>query len=152
MAELSVRQGDLVLTINPREKQRFTWFGLRKSRSKLLDGLELRVPLGKVVGVRVGDAYWELQEQMDGRNTRRASQIELRPYQPPLRQPWIGIYHVKEGKTWGKKLCFIHGQHFPVVAVDLFEDNQAPFSQLAVTYELTSDLVAANIRAAAGLT
>ena len=50
MAELTVRQDELVVTMEPREKRSLTWFGLRKSRSKLLDGLELRVPLAKVTG------------------------------------------------------------------------------------------------------
>ena len=55
MAELAVRQDELVVTVDPREKRSLTWFGLRKSRSKLLDGLELRVPLAKVAGVHVSD-------------------------------------------------------------------------------------------------
>ena len=151
MAELTVRQDELIVTMKSREKRLITWFGLRKSRSELLDGQELRVPLAKVVGVRVSDAYWELREQMDGRNTRRASQTRG-TYDPPPMQPWIGIYHVKEDGAWEKKLCLIYGQHSTVVAVDLNEGNEAPFTNLVITCEETSDLVAASIKAAAGLT
>jgi hypothetical protein len=61
MAELTVRDDKLVVTVEPREKRSLTWFGLRKSRSTLLDGLELRVPLAKVVGVHVGDALTQPQ-------------------------------------------------------------------------------------------
>jgi hypothetical protein len=50
MAELTVRQDELVVTMGPRERRSLTWFGLRRSRSKLLDGLELRVPLATVTG------------------------------------------------------------------------------------------------------
>ena len=57
MVELAVRQDELVVTVDPREKRSLTWFGLRKSRSKLLDGLELRVPLAKVVSADTQDAH-----------------------------------------------------------------------------------------------
>ena len=51
-----------------------------------------------------------------------------------------------------KKLCFIHGQHSAVVAVDLDEGNKAPFTKLVITsLAETSDSVAAGIKAAAGL-
>ena len=74
MAELTVRQDELGVTINPGGKRRLTGSGLRKSRSKLLDGLELRVLLVKVVGVHASDsAYWELREQMDALDTTRAA-------------------------------------------------------------------------------
>jgi hypothetical protein len=151
MAELAVRQNELVVTVEAREKRSLTWFGLRKSRSKLVDGLELRVPLSKVVAVQVSDAYWELREQMDGRNTRRASQTR-RSYDPPPMQPWIGIFHVKDDGVWQKKLCFIYGQHSTVVGVDVDGGDQAPFTKLVITCEWKSDSVAASIRAAAGLT
>lgn len=96
MAELTVRQDELVVTINPREKRRLTWSGLRKSRSKLLNGLELRVPLAKVAGVHASDsAYWELQEKMDARDTMRSSQTKG-TYEPSDTRPWIGIFHVTE--------------------------------------------------------
>jgi hypothetical protein len=39
MAELTARGGELVVTIEPREKQFFTAFGLRKSRSNLLTSI-----------------------------------------------------------------------------------------------------------------
>jgi hypothetical protein len=151
MAELTVRQSELVVTMESRERRSLTWSGLRRSRSKLLDGLELRVPLAKVVGVHVSAAYWELREQMDGRNTRRAAQTKG-SYDPPPTQPWIGIFHVKEDGGWEKKLCFIYGQHSTIVAVHLDESDKAPFTRLVITCELTSDSVAASISAAAGLT
>jgi hypothetical protein len=88
MAEITVRQNELVVTMESRERGSLTWFGLRKSRSKLLDGLELRVPLTKVTGVHVSDAYWELRDQMDGRNARRETQTRG-SYAPP-RSPVSG--------------------------------------------------------------
>jgi hypothetical protein len=151
MAQLAVRQDELVVTMEPREKRSLTWSGLRKSRSRLLDGLELRVPLAKVAGVRVSDAYWELPEKMDARNTRRSVQSRG-TYDPPDLEPWIGIFHVKQDGVWQKKLCFIYGQHSPVVAVDLDEDSKAAFTKLVISLEDTSDSVAASIKAAAGLT
>ena len=153
MAELTVRQDELVVTISPGEKRRLTEFGLRKSRSKLLDGLELRVPLAKVVGVHASDsAYWELQAQMDARDTTRAAQTKG-TYEPSDTQPWIGIFHVTEDGIEEKKLCFIHGQYSEVVVVDLDKVNRAPFTKLVVTsLPGTSDSVAASITAAAGLT
>jgi hypothetical protein len=156
MAELTVRQGELVVTMDPREKRSFTRFGLRRSRSKLLDGLELRVPLAEVAGVRVSDSYWELRDHMDGRNARGAGQRRgaYQDYQPPEQQPWVGIYNVKEEDGgWQKKLCVIHGQHSPVVVVDLGAASKAPFAKLVVTVlPWQSDPVAASIKAAAGLT
>ena len=104
MAELTVRENELVVTMGPREKRSLTWFGLRKSRSKLLDGLELRVPLAKVAGVHVSDAYRELPEKMDARNTRR-SVLTRGTYDPPDMEPWIGIFQVKEDGVWEKRLC-----------------------------------------------
>jgi hypothetical protein len=152
VAELTVRQDELVVTLEPREKQRLTWFGLRTSRSRLLDGLELRVPVAKVTGVHVSDAYWELPEQMDARNTTREAQTRG-TYEPSDRQPWIGIFHVTEDGVEKKKLCFIYGQHSPVVAVDLDEGSQAPFTSLVVTcLPYATDSVTASIKAAAGLT
>ena len=153
MAELTVRQDELVVTINSREKRSFTRFGLRKSRSKLLDGLELRVPLAKVVGVHASDsAYWELREQMDARETTRAAQTRG-TYEPSDMQPWIGIFHVTEDRIEEKKLCFIYGQYSEVVVVDLDKGSQAPFTKLVITSPPgTSDSVAASIKAAAGLT
>ena len=151
MAELTVRPGELVVTMEPREKKSLTWLGLRKSRSRLLDGLELRVPLSKVVGIHVSDsAYGELREQMDGRNTRRAAQTRG-TYEPSDTQPWIGIFQVKEDGVWEKKLCFIYGQYSEVVVVDLDKADNPPFTKLVITCE-KSDSVAAGIRAAAGLT
>jgi hypothetical protein len=117
MAELVVRQDELVVTVDPREKRSLTWFGLRKSRRKLLDGLELRVPLAKVAGVHVSEAYRELPEKVDTRNTRR-SVLTKGTYDPPDMDPWIGIFNVQADGVWVKKLCFIYGQHSPVVAVD----------------------------------
>jgi hypothetical protein len=151
MAGLTVRQDELVVTMEPREKRSLTWFGLRKSMSKLLDGLELRVPLAKVTGVPASDAYRELHEKMDSRNSRRSA-LTRGVYDPPDMDPWIGIFHVKEDGAWENKLCFIHGQHSPVVAVDIDEDNQAPFTRLVISLEYASDSVAASIKAAAGLT
>lgn len=151
MAELTVRQNELVVTMDSREKRSLTWFGVRKSRSKLLDGLELRVPLSNVVGVQVSDAYWELRQRMDARNTTRAS-LTRQSYDPPLMQPWIGIFDVKEDGVWEKKLCFIYGQHSTTVAVDLDKGDEAPFRRLVITCEDKSDSVAASIRVAAGLT
>jgi hypothetical protein len=151
MAELTVRPGELVVTMEPREKRSLTWLGLRKSRGKLLDGLELRVPLSKVVGIHVSDsAYWELREQMDGRNTRRAARTRG-TYEPSDAQPWIGIFQVKEDGVWEKKLCFIYGQYNDVVVVDLDKGDSPLFTKLVITCE-KSDSVAASIRAAAGLT
>jgi hypothetical protein len=151
VAELTVRQDELVVTMEPREKRSLTRFGLRRSRSKLLDGLELRLPLAKVTGVHVSDAYWELPEKMDARNARRSAQTRG-TYDPPDLDPWIGIFQVKQDGVWQKKLCFIHGQHSPVVAVNLDEDNQAAFTKLVISLENTSDSVAASIKSAAGLT
>ena len=150
MAELAVRQDELVVTVDPREKRSLTWFGLRRSRSKLLHGLELRVPLAKVAGVHVSDAYWELPEKMDTRNTRR-SVLTKGTYDPPDMDPWIGIFNVKKDGVLVQKLCFIHGQHSPVVAVDIDEDNKAPFTKLVISLEEKSDSVVAGIKAAAGL-
>lgn len=39
------------------------------SRSKLLDGLELRIPATQVTAVRTGEAYWELPGQMNAHDT-----------------------------------------------------------------------------------
>ena len=93
MAGLAVRQDELVVTMERREKRSLTWFGLRKSRSRLLDGLELRVPLAKVTGVHVSDAYWELPEKMDARNTRRSAHTRG-TYQPSdmEAQRWLSNY------------------------------------------------------------
>jgi hypothetical protein len=152
MAELTVRQGELVVTMDPREKRSFTRFGLRISRSKLLDGLELRVPLAEVAGVHVSDSYWELRDHMDARNSTGAGMTKGR-FEPSETQPWIGIYNVKEDGGWQKKLCVIHGQHSPVVVVDLGAASKAPFSKLVVTVlPWQSDPVTASIKAAAGLT
>ena len=151
MAELTVRQDELVVTMEPREKRSLTWFGLRKSMSKLIDGLELRVPLARVAGVHVSDAYWELPEKMDARNTRRTAQTRG-TYDPPDMDPWIGIFHVKEDGVWAEKLCFIYGQHSPVVTVDIDKNNKAAFTKLVISLEDTSDSVAASIKSAAGLT
>jgi hypothetical protein len=152
MAELTVRQDELIVTMEPGEKRSFTRFGLRKSRSRLLDGSELRVPLAEVAGVRVSDSYWELRDQMDARNTTRAAETKG-TYEPPDTQPWIGIFSVKEDGAWEKKLCVIHGQHSPVVVVDLDKASQAPFAKLVITVlPWQSDSVAASIKAAAGLT
>jgi hypothetical protein len=152
MAEVTVRQDELVVTINPHEKRSLTRFGLRKSRSKLLDGLELRVPLAKVAGVHASEsAYWELREQMDARDTTRAAQTKG-TYEPSDMQPWIGIFHVTEDGMEEKKLCFIYGQYSEVVVVDLDKGNKAPFTKLVITsLPGTSDSVAASIKAAAGL-
>jgi hypothetical protein len=151
VAELAVRQDELVVTVEPREKQRLTWFGLRTSRSRLLDGLELHVPLAGVAGVRVSDAYWELREQMDARNTTREAQTRG-TYEPSDRQPWIGIFHVTEDGVTKKKLCFVYGQHSTVVAVDLTAGAKVPFTSLVVTcLPYATDSVAAGIKAAAGL-
>ena len=153
MAELTVRQNELVVTINPREKRRLTWSGLRKSRSKLLNGMELRVPLAKVAGVHASDsAYWELQEQMDARDTMRSSQTKV-TYEPSDMQPWIGIFHVTEDGMEEKKLCFIHGQYSEVVIVDLDKGSKGSLHQ-AGNHQSSgeSESVAAGIKAAAGLT
>jgi hypothetical protein len=151
MAELTVREGELVVTMEPREKRSFTRFGLRKSRSRLLDGLELRVPLAEVAGVRVSDSYWELRGHMDIRNAMGDGQTRG-TYQPPDHQPWIGIYNVKEDGGWEKKLCVIHGQHSPVVVVDLDEATKAPFAKLVISVlPWQGDSVAASVKAAAGL-
>lgn len=150
MAELTVRPGELVVTMEPREKRSLTWLGLRKSRSKLLDGLELRVPLSKVAGIHASDsAYWELREQMDGRNARRAAQTRG-SYEPSDTQPWLGLFHVQENGVWEKKLCFIYGQGSEVVVVDLDKADNPPFTKLVITCA-KSDSVAASIRTAAGL-
>jgi hypothetical protein len=151
VAELTVRQDELVVTVEPREKRRLTWFGLRTSRSRLLDGPELRIPLAKVAGVHVSDAYWELREQMDARNTTRESQTRG-TYEPSDMQPWIGIFHVTEDRVEKNKLCFIYGQHSPVVVVDLKEGNKAPFTTLVIScLPYKTDSIAASIKAAAGL-
>jgi hypothetical protein len=106
MAELTVRQGELVVTMEPGEKRSFTRFGLRKSRSRLLDGLELRVPLAEVAGVHVSDSYWELRDRMDIRNARRGGlrRGAYQTYQPPETEPWVGIYSVKEDGG-GRRSC-----------------------------------------------
>ncbi len=150
MAELTVRPGELVVTMEPREKRSLTWLGLRRSRSKLLAGLELRVPLSKVVGIHGSEsAYWELREQMDGRNTRRAARTRG-TYEPSDTQPWIGIFQVKEAGGWEKKLCFIYGQYSDVVVVDLDKGGNPPFTKLVITCE-KSDSVVASIKAATRL-
>jgi hypothetical protein len=152
MAELTVRQGELVVTMEPREKRSLTWFGLRTSRTKLLDGLELRIPLAEVAGVRVSDSYWELRGQMDARNTTREAQTKG-TYEPSEMQRWTGIFHVTEDGVEEKKLCFIFGQHSEVVVVDLDDGHKAPFTKLVITNRPgTSDSIAASIKAAAGLT
>jgi hypothetical protein len=151
MAELSVRPGQLVVTMEPREKRSLTWFGLRKSRSELLDGLELRVPLAEVAGVHVSDSYWELQEQMDARNTTRSAETKG-PYEPSETQRWTGIFHVTQDGVAEKKLCFIYGQHSTVVVVDLAKGAKAPFTKLVITIlPWKSDSVVASIKEAAGL-
>jgi hypothetical protein len=152
MAELTVRQDELVVTMEPREKRSLTWFGLRASRSRLLDGLELRVPLAKVAGVHVSDsAYWELPDQMDALNTTRSAQTKG-GYTPSDTQRWTGIFHVREDGAEQRKLCFIYGQYSEVVVVDLNEGGRAPFTKLVVTVRPgTGDPVAASIKAAAGL-
>jgi len=151
MAELTVRRDELVVTVEPREKRSLTRFGLRKSTSKLLDGLELRVPLADVTGVRVSDSYWELRDQMDARNAMGTG-LRKGTYEPPEMQPWIGIFNVKEDGSWGKKLCFIYGQHSTVVVVDLGKGDQVPFTKLVITTDpWKSDPVVASIKAAAGL-
>jgi hypothetical protein len=153
MAELTVRQDELVVMVEPREKQRLTWFGLRTSKSKLLDGLELRVPLAEVTAVHVSDAYWELPGQMDARNTTGETLRKGGTGEPPDGQPWIGIFQVTADGVTKKKLCFIHGQHSPVVAVDLNVETKAPFTTLVVSCQpYQTDSVAASIKAAAGLT
>ena len=152
MAELTVRQDELVVTMEPREKRSLTWFGLRKSRSKLLDGLELRVPLAEVAGVRVSDsAYWELREQMDARNAAGAARTRG-AYEPSDTQRWTGIFHVTEDGVEEKKLCFIYGQYSQVVVVDLDKGDKVPFTKLVITTPAwKSEPVAASIKAAAGL-
>jgi hypothetical protein len=154
MAELTVRQDELVVTMEPREKRSLTWFGLRKSRSKLLDGLELRVPLAKVTGVRVVDsAYWELRDQMDVRNAMGAGRTRGGRYQPSENQRWTGIFHVTQDGAEKKELCFICGQDNTAVVVDLDQGDTVPFTKLVITVEpWQSDPVVASIKAAAGLT
>ena len=152
MAELSVRQNELVVTVEPREKQRLTWFGLRTARSKLLHGLELRVPLSEVTGVHVGDAYWELPEQMDA-STTTAEVTRRGAYPASDSQAWVGIFQVTADGVTRKKVCFIHGQHSPVVAVDLNAGANAPFTTLVVScLPYQTDSVAASIKSATGLT
>jgi hypothetical protein len=152
MAELTVRQDELVVTMEPREKRSLTWFGLRQSRSKLIAGLELRVPLAKVTGVHVSTAHWELPEQMDALDTARAAQTKG-TYEPSDTQRWTGIFHVTQEGVEEKKLCFIHGQYSDVVVVDVDEGSKAPFTKLVITINLgVSDSVAASIKEAAGLT
>lgn len=152
MAELAVRQDELVVTVEPGEKRRLTRFGLRASRSKLLNGLELRIPVTQVTGVHTGDAYWELPGQMDALDTGRAVTLK-REYEPSDSQPWVGIYQVTTDGTTRKKLCFIHGEHSPVVAVDLNAGADAPFTSLVVSCEpYQTDPLAASIKTAAGLT
>ncbi len=152
MAELTVRHNELVVTIDRREKQSFTRFGLRKSRSKLLDGLELRIPLATVTGGYAADsAYWELREQMDARDTTEAA-LTKGTYEPSDTQPWIGIYHVTEDGTEQKKLCFIHGQYSEVIVVDLDQSGPAPFTELVITSPPgTSATTVVSIKTAAGL-
>lgn len=152
MAELTVRQDELVVTMEPREKRSLTWFGLRRSRSKLLDGLELRVPLAEVAGVRVADsAYWELREQMDIRNAAGEGQTRGR-YEPSETQRWTGIFHVTEDGEEQKKLCFIYGQGSEVVVVDLGKGAKVPFTKLVITLPpWKCEPVVASIKAAAGL-
>jgi hypothetical protein len=114
MAELTVRQDELVVTMEPREKRSLTWFGLRTSRSKLLDGSELRVPLANVTGARAADsAYWELRDQMDARNAMGAGRTRGRRYEPSENQRWTGIFHVTQDGAEKKELCFIYGQDSP---------------------------------------
>jgi len=88
---------------------------------------------------------------MDGRNNGKASLVRG-TYDPPPMQRWIGIYNVKEGGVWEKKLCLIYGQHSTVVAVGLDQGSKAPFTKLVITCAETGDSVAASIEAAAGLT
>ena len=103
-------------------------------------------------GVPVSDSYWELRDHMDVPNAMGDGKTRGH-YEPPETQPWIGIYNVKEDGGWEKKLCVIHGQHNPVVVVDLDAASKAPFSKLVVTVlPWQSDSVAASIKAAAGLT
>jgi hypothetical protein len=156
MAELTVRQDELVVTMEPREKRSLTWFGLRTSRSKLLDGSELRVPLANVTGARAADsAYWELRDQMDARNAMGAGRTRGR-YQPSENQRWTGIFHVTQDgpeKKEKKELSFIYGQDSPVVIVDLDQGDKVPFTKLVITVEpWQSDPVVASIKAAVGLT
>jgi hypothetical protein len=153
MAELSVRQDELVVTMEPRERRSLTWFGLRKSRDRLLEGLELRVPLAEVTGVRVADsAYWELREQMDIRNAAGEGRTRG-TYAPSDTQRWTGIFQVTEDGVAEKKLCFIFGQASEVVVVDLDKASQAPFTKLVITLEpWKCDPVVASIKSAAGLT
>jgi hypothetical protein len=153
MAELTVRQDQLVVTMEPREKRSLTWFGLRKSRSKLLDGLELRVPVANVTGVRVADsAYWELRDQMDARNAMGEGRTRGGRYQPSETQRWTGIFHVTEDGVEKHELCFIRGQDSPVVVVDLGRGEKVPFTKLVITIEpWQGDPVVASIKAAAGL-
>jgi hypothetical protein len=152
MAELTVRQGELVVTVKPSEKRRLTWFGLRTSRSKILDGNQVRIPVAKVAGVRVTQAYWELPEQMDIRDTERAAKTKG-TYEAPETQPWVGIFQATTDGATKKKLCFIYGQYSPVVAVDLNEDAGAPFASVVVScLPYQTDSIAASIKTAAGLT
>ena len=152
MAELTVRQHELVVTVDPREKQRLTWFGLRTSRSKLLDGLEVRIPVTQVTGVHTSDAYWELPQQMDARDTTEEVTTKG-AYGSSDGQPWVGIFQVTADGVTRKKLCFIHGEHSPVVAVDLSAGAHAPFNTLVVSCQpYQTDPLAASIKAAAGLT
>lgn len=51
-----------------------------------------------------------------------------------------------------KKLCFIHGERSPVVAVDLNVGTDAPFTTLVVSCEpYQADPLVASIKTAAGL-
>jgi hypothetical protein len=153
MAELTVREDELVVTMEPRERRSLTWFGFRKSRDRLLDGLELRIPLAEVTGVRVADsAYWELRGQMDIRNAAGEGRTRG-TYEPSDTQRWTGIFHVTEDGVEQKKLCFIFGQSSEVVVVDLHRGDKVPFSKLVITLEpWKCDPVVASIKAAAGLT
>jgi hypothetical protein len=153
MAELTVRQDELVVTMEPREKRSLTWFGLRITRRKLFDGLELRVPVANVSGVRVADsAYWELQDQMDARNAMGEGRTRGGRYQPSENQRWTGIFRVTEDGAEKNELCFIYGQDSPVVVVDLDKGDKVLFTKLVITIEpWKADPIVASIKAAAGL-
>jgi hypothetical protein len=154
MAAVTVRQDELVVTMEPREKRRsLTWFGLRISRSKLLDGLELRVPLANVRGRVADSAYWELRDQMDVRNAMGAGRTRGGRYQPSENRRWTGIFHVTQDGAEKKELCFIYGQDSTAVIVDLDQGGKVPFPRLVITVEpWQGDPVVASIKAAAGLT
>ncbi len=118
------------------EKRSLTWFGLRKPRSRLLDGLQLRAPLAKVAGVHVSySAYWELRAQLHAPDTTRAAPTRGTS-EPSDSQPWAGIFHVPENGVEEKKLCFSYGQYSEVVVVDVDKDGRAPFTKLVITTTL----------------